>query len=130
MTNYIDVGLRADTLDTIHAALQHPMIDAVTTDEDGNIQPKPEALLDYFGHIVVTPAVLDGEGEVVTEAVLHPKYHVNMRVVATPERIALYEQLFAQMEAAQPDSSESAVLFAGVEIIDLTTVNTPRRVWA
>ena len=130
MTAYIDVGLRADTVEVIHAALQHPMIDAVTTDEDGNIQPKPEALLDYLGHIVVTPAVLDDEGEVVTEAVLHPKYHVNMRVVATPERIALYEQLFAGMQPAQPDSSELAVLFEGVDIIDMATVNSPRRKWA
>lgn len=130
MTDYIDVGLRADTLDTIHAALQHPMIDAVSVDEDGNVTLKGDALLDYLGHIVVTPAVLDGEGKVVTEAVLHPKYHVNMRVISTPDLVALYKQLFAGMQPAQSDSEEIAVVFEGVDIIDLSTVNSPRRVWA
>jgi len=50
----------------------------VSLDEEGNSHPTHNHFIVQLGHIVKTPAVLDEEGEVVTEAILSDKYAVDV----------------------------------------------------
>jgi len=51
-------------------------INALGVDEEGNPN-HPHAIV-HLGNLVVTPAVLDEEGNIVTEAVLSDTYHVDV----------------------------------------------------
>lgn len=74
----------------------------------------PSILVDEIGPIVITPAVLDENGDVVDEAVIDLSHHVNLRYLGE-------------------DNSFAATLAAGasgVQWIDPSTVSTPARIWA
>lgn len=51
-------------------------INALGVDEEGN-PTHPHSIV-HLGHLVETPAVLDEEGNIVTEAVLSDTYHVDV----------------------------------------------------
>ena len=51
-------------------------INALGIDEEGN--PTHNNAIVRLGHIVVTPAEIDAEGNVITEAVLTDTYHVDV----------------------------------------------------
>ena len=51
-------------------------INALGIDEEGN--PTHSHSIVHLGHLVETPAVLDENGDVVTEAVLSSTYHVDV----------------------------------------------------
>ncbi len=68
-------------------------------------------LIDEIGPVVTTPAVLGPNGTVITLAVLDERHHVNVRI-------------------AEQDPVVLAAGGVGVEWIDPTTVNNPRRIWA
>ena len=51
-------------------------INALGLDEDGN--PTHNHAIVHLGNIVVTPAELDKEGNIVTEAVLSDTYHIDV----------------------------------------------------
>lgn len=51
-------------------------INALGLDEDGN--PTHSHAIVHLGNIVVTPAELDEEGNIVTEAVLSDTYHIDV----------------------------------------------------
>ena len=51
-------------------------INALGLDEDGN--PTHNHAIVHLGNIVVTPAELDEEGNIVTEAVLSDTYHIDV----------------------------------------------------
>lgn len=74
----------------------------------------PSLLVDEIGPIVITPAVLDEDSNVVEEAVLDLSHHVNLRYL-------------------DDDNSVAATLAAGasgVQWIDPSMVSTPARIWA
>lgn len=48
------------------------------TDEDGNTYPTHNHAIVHLGNIVVTPAELDEDGNIVTEAVLSDTYHIDV----------------------------------------------------
>ena len=50
----------------------------VSTDENGNESPNHKHTIVSLGHIVLEQAVLDEDGEVVTEAVLSEDWHVDV----------------------------------------------------
>jgi hypothetical protein len=58
-------------------------INALGVDEEGN-PTHPHAIV-HLGHLVQTPAVLDEEGNVVTEAVLTEEYHVDVLWAGQPD---------------------------------------------
>ena len=51
-------------------------INALGVDEDGN--PTHNHAIVHLGNIVVTPAEIDEEGEIVTDAVLSDTYHIDV----------------------------------------------------
>lgn len=73
----------------------------------------PSLLVDEIGPIVITPAVLDENGDVVDEAVIDLSHHVNLRVMS--ETV---------------DCSALSEGGPGVQWIDPTIVSTPARIWA
>lgn len=74
----------------------------------------PALLVDEIGPIVITPAVLDENGDVVEEAVLDLSHHVNLRYLGDDNSVA----------ATLADGA------SGVQWIDPSTVSTPARIWA
>lgn len=74
----------------------------------------PLLLVDEIGPIVITPAILDEQGEVVTEAVIDPAHHVNVRYLGDENIVA------AALSEGGP----------GVEWIDPAIVTSPERIWA
>jgi hypothetical protein len=58
-------------------------INALGVDEEGN-PTHPHAIV-HLGHLMETPAVLDEEGNVVTEAVLTEEYHVDVLWSGQPD---------------------------------------------
>jgi hypothetical protein len=84
--------------------------------------------IDEIGPVVVTPAVVGPDGEIITPAVMDNRYHVNVRLtqIAGPRPDPLPEDYV-------PQGHDPAVLAQGgpgVEWIDPVTVNNPRRIWA
>jgi hypothetical protein len=50
----------------------------VSTDENGNEYPTHKHTIVHLGHIVLEQAVLDEDGEVVTEAVISDGWHLDV----------------------------------------------------
>ena len=48
------------------------------TDEDGNEYPTHNHTIASLGHIVLKQAVIDEEGEIITEALLSERWHVDV----------------------------------------------------
>ncbi len=69
----IDLFLRADSESALAAAL--PFL----RDSEGWISAGHEHALDVIGPVVVTPAAVDGEGNVAADAVLDGRCHANLR---------------------------------------------------
>lgn len=84
----------------------------------------PLLLVDEIGPIVITPAVLDEQGEVFTEAVIDPAHHVNVRVLKP----------VTQSNDEEPVEIDVCAFLAaggpGVEWIDPAIVTSPERIWA
>lgn len=74
----------------------------------------PSILVDEIGPIVITPAVLDENGDVVDEAVIDLSHHVNLRYLGNDNSVA------ASLAAGA----------SGVQWIDPDLVSTPARIWA
>lgn len=80
---------------------------------DEAVVPAPGILIDEIGPIVITPAVLDEQGEIVTPAVIDEAHHVNVRVMSR-----------------SIDLAALAAGGSGVEWIDPAIVTSPERIWA
>jgi len=50
----------------------------VSTDENGNEYPTHKHTIVTLGHIVLEPAVIDEDGEIITEAVLSEGWHLDV----------------------------------------------------
>lgn len=74
----------------------------------------PSLLVDEIGPIVITPAVVDADGEVVEEAVIDLSHHVNLRYLGDDSAVA----------------TTLAAGGTGIDWIDPGTVSTPARIWA
>ena len=48
------------------------------TDEEGNTYPTHKHAIVHLGNIVVTPAEIDEDGNIVTESVLSDTYHIDV----------------------------------------------------
>ena len=48
------------------------------TDDDGNTYPTHKNAIVHLGNIVVTPAEIDEDGNIVSEAVLSDTYHIDV----------------------------------------------------
>lgn len=73
-----------------------------------------ELAIDEIGPVVITPAVFDNEGNIITPAVLDLAHHVNARYLGTDEA----------------DAEILATSTTKVKWISPDTVSTPNRIWA
>lgn len=90
-------------------------------------ETKANVLIDEIGPIVITPAVLDENGEIVEEAIINAEHHVNLRVLR-PATTWVDEQ-----GDTHTSGVDCAVLAQGgtdVEWIDPAIVTSPERIWA
>ena len=85
----------------------------LTVDQDGSVYPAENVLIDEIGPIVITPAVYDEDGDIVTPAIIDESWHVNVRLIGDN---------FDIIGLASGD--------ADTEWIDPAAVTTPDRIWA
>ena len=69
--------------------------------------------IDEIGPIVIAPAVIGNDGQIVTPAIINEAHHVNVRLIRPTLSCATL-----------------ALGSPGVEWINPATVNSPERVWA
>ena len=89
--------------------------------------------------IILQDAVYGEDGEVITEAVVDPRPHYNMRIHGPalktlnedgyPKWQAMALSWKAHGEAAAANKAEVGLFLAGVTQIDPDTVSTPQNVW-
>lgn len=103
--------------------------DEVTWDDfiaSQSVEIVKDILIDEIGPIVVTPAVIGPDGEIITPAVIDPLFHVNVRVLENP-------LVFYEADGTVTEVDVCAMLAQGapgVEWIDPSLVSTPDRIWA
>ena len=133
----VDTLLRADTeADWIAGAYYYDLLSA---DEDGNVTAAPGVDIDYIGAVVLTPAVLDDEGNEVTPAVVDNRLHINLRISGAalakvdengyPKWQTMALNWVREGDVAVPNNQEVGKSFYGVTQIDPDTIRIPKRVW-
>lgn len=94
----------------------------------GAIVPSKGNTVTRIGPHVITPAVLDEDGNEVTPAVMDSRFHANFWIPASGS----WEELIVEWANHGTDSasngSESAVSHQGIELIDPLSVTTPHNV--
>ena len=112
---------------------------AEVLDEDGNVVQEAVApsgaivaakgnTVARLGPHVITPAVLDDEGNEVTPAVVDLRFHANFWISVSSAWETLIVDWANNGTASSANGSESAVVHQGVELIDPLSVNTPHNV--
>ena len=150
---YVDTCIRATDRDTwVQAALSQNLlyrdpiteVDPETGEETivgyhDEIHTSKGANITEIGPVVLTPAVLDAEGNVVTPAVMDNRFHLNMRLdepllsksdengYPLWQKTALLWMQYGQ--PVVPNNEERAKAVSGVEMIDPDSINNPDRVW-
>lgn len=154
---FVDTCLRATDRDTwVQAAIsqnllyQDPIIERTTDEATGEVT---ETIVGYedeikvsagvniteMGPVVLTPAVLDDEGNEITPAVMDNRFHLNMRIAepllskADENGYPLWQKTALTWmkygKPVQPNSAEHAVEVAGVQMIDPDSIKNPDRIW-
>ena len=109
-----------------------------TTEGTGEIRTARGVEIHHIGPVVITPAVLDEEGNVVTEAVMDTRHHVNFRMgePAVSRRDEdgnpLWQKWAAQWTTAGADDTnqnhaEEGKVLMGVSLIDPDTISSKAR---
>ena len=97
----------------------------------GAIIPASGNTVTRIGPHVITPAVLDDEGNVVTPAVTDDRFHANFWLGSDVTARGNWEQWCIQWMAGAdgtPNGSEESKVAQGVELIDPLSVATPHNV--
>jgi len=133
----VDTLLRAEReADWFSGAFYYDLLSA---DEDGNVTAAPGVDIDYIGAVVLTPAVLDDEGNEVTPAVVDNRLHINLRISGAalakvdengyPKWQTMALNWVREGDVAVPNNQEVGKSFYGVTQIDPDTIRIPKRVW-
>ena len=144
----VDAYVRATDRATFDAAalvagLTYEVMQTVVDEETGEETQQPTGEIrtargveiHHIGPVVITPAVLDEEGNVTTPAVMDTRHHVNFRmgepaVSRTDEEgTLLWQRWAAQWTAAGADdtnrnNAEEGKVLMGVSLIDPDTVSS------
>ena len=106
--------------------------------EDG-LQPAPGAHIDHIGPVVLSPAVLDEDGNEAMSAVMDNRHHLNLRITEpllskTDDNGNVLWHLTAIIWMTKgadvtPNNEERAKEVYGVEMIDPGSISKPARVW-
>lgn len=120
---YIDAICRAETQAAWEAAAEanHLTVDGVPIDG---------ANINVIGPVVVTPAILDAQGNTLVPPVLDERYHVNLRL---RDDLNWQAVALAWMAYGVPDPDQNAAEVAQelsqVSLIDPDTISSPSQVW-
>ena len=128
------VGLKVYTNPAIPAVTDPETEEVITpaVEASGALVPAKGITITEMGPLVLTPAVLDAEGTVVTLAVLDTRYHANFWL--GPAAVARGEWegwgvLWSIHGAdATPNNLEEGVEYGGIELIDPMTVSSPSNI--
>lgn len=102
---------------------------AVVTPASGAVIPAVGITVVKIGTHTLTPAVLDADGVEITPAVIDTRFHAN--IYMSPEVVARgrwegWALLWHFMgQPGQPNATEQAIEYSGIELIDPATVNNP-----
>lgn len=88
--------------------------------------PQTEIFIDEIGPIVITPAVYNPDGTILTPAVIDNAYHANVRVIYPYITEADEEGGIVEVDVC----AMLALGGTGVDWIDPSTVTSPDRIWA
>ena len=96
----------------------------------GDYVPAPGATITKIGPHVITPAVVDDEGNVTTPAVMDERYHANFWLPATQGGAweALCVQWMSNGSDGQSNAAEAGKVYQGIELIDPLSISTPANV--
>lgn len=107
---------------------------------DGDVVLAPGVEISIIGPSVLAPATYSESGEVLTEAVVDSRHHVNLRIhgpalektdeTGVPKwvRMVISWTKFGEAGGVS-NADEKSVELYGVELIDHDTISTPDRVW-
>jgi len=105
----------------------------VLVDGDEGVVPAQGANISDIGKIVITPAVLDENGDVITPAVMTTQVHYNVRVtgneVLETSLQKDYDDAVTANSKAPSNKNEAAYRHKGAQFIDVETISIPTNVW-
>jgi hypothetical protein len=142
---WIEAMLRAESVAAWESAAEsRHLLNRVTLDDGAEVLV-PAEHVHIAGPIypVITPAVLDEEGNIVTNAVTDPRPHYNLRIGpwaqetladdgVTPrwqETVLLWMQNGAPIDPVEKNKAEDGVKLSGITLIDPTTISSPAMRW-
>lgn len=95
--------------------------------DEGQVVTPRGTTITEMGPYVLTPAVLDADGNEVTPPVVDSRYHVNFWLPPSTVAVGAWEAWAVQWTTlgadAPSNNQEVAKAFGGVELIDPTTIN-------
>lgn len=125
------VGLKVHT-NPAQPAVLDPETQEVTTpavEASGPLIPAQGVTITEIGDLVLTPTVLDAEGNVTTPAVTDGRFHVNFWLNSGLVAGGLWKQWAVAWtingQPAVQNNQEQGMAFQGIELIDPTTVTSP-----
>jgi hypothetical protein len=134
--NCVDIMARAASKEIFDAvALSARLL----VNDEGQVRPAHGIHLDRIGEMVITPAIMNDEGEVTEPAAIDKRYHVNIRITepalsdSTDGEIEDWKLIVMQWASIGKDghanAEEQSKEVNGVELIKQATVKSPSRVW-
>ena len=125
------VGLKVYANPAIPSVVDPETNEVITpaVDASGPLIPAGGTTITELGPFVLTPAVLDDDGNEIAPAIVDSRYHVNFWL--SPEVVedgkwkewAVAWSMYGH--PAEPNKTEVAVEFQGIELIDPLTVASP-----
>lgn len=146
----VDAYVRATDRDTFDAAalvagLTYEVMETVTDPETGEETQQPTGEIrvargveiHHIGPVVITPAIMDEEGNVTTPAVMDTRHHVNFRMgepaISRTDADGLLWHKWATYWTAQGtddtqiNNAEQGKVMLGVSLIDPDTISSKAR---
>lgn len=137
--NRIYATLNGGVLGLMVRAANKPTFDAVAEsvgltyrDDENRLRPIAGATIAELGAYVITPAVLDEQGNEVTPATVDDRYHANFWLDNSLVELGNWHDWIIAWMAngteATANKSEDALLLNGIELIDPATIASPANV--
>lgn len=101
--------------------------------DDGQtvVRPVPGVDVDYLGPVYVVDPTYDEEGNQISPGQVAQGQHYNIRIWGDDLQGTWEDNLLEILASpiAAPNKSETTYVWQGIEVLDMSTVETPKRVW-
>jgi len=130
----LSAGLKVYTNPAQPAVVDPETQEVITpaVEASGPLIPAKGVTITEMGPLTLIPAILDEEGNVITPATMDNRYHANFWLSSEVVQRRAWEQWAvlwtAYGQPVDPNNSEEAVVYGGIELIDPTTVTSPSNV--